>query len=76
MLTLMGARLDKNIDFETIRETAEKANPYTKTYSKRSKIATANKYYIRTDQCGHPTVWDSGCELHCYMVYFDGDLRC
>jgi hypothetical protein len=29
MLALMGARLDKNIDFETIRETAEKANSYT-----------------------------------------------
>jgi hypothetical protein len=30
----MGARLDKDIDFETIRETAEKANSYTKAYSK------------------------------------------
>ena len=32
MLTLMGARLDKDIDFETIRETAKKANSYTKAY--------------------------------------------
>ena len=35
MLALMGARLDKDIDFETIRETAKKANSYTKAYFKK-----------------------------------------
>lgn len=34
MLALMRARLDENVDFETIRETAKKANSYTKAYSK------------------------------------------
>ena len=34
MLALVGARFDKNVDFETIRETAKKANSYTKAYSK------------------------------------------
>jgi hypothetical protein len=34
MLALVGARLNENIDFETIRETAKKANSYTKAYSK------------------------------------------
>jgi hypothetical protein len=49
MLALMGARFDKNIDFETIRETAKKANSYTKAYSKRSNMKT-----IRRNDTGAP----------------------
>jgi hypothetical protein len=77
MLALMGARLDKNIDFETIRKTAKKANSYTKAYSndQRQKLLI-ELLYMLTDQCGHPTMWDSGCELHSYMICLYEDLGC
>jgi hypothetical protein len=54
MLALVGSRLDKNIDFETIWETAKKANSNTKAYSE-----VQNMRIDRGMMQAHRSVWTS-----------------